>query len=305
MSVDVSPDVVDAGGEVTLQGRVSCLPACDLRGHALLIKDQTGADAGRAELTEFDGATNATGDLVVKAPLTPGTYAWLAVCPAVAKEGVSYAEASTPLSFTVKPHTTNIVVWDVPSAIAVGERFTLKVGIKCSSECRPVNWNVRIYDHDGSEAATETLPDESWPGTTGLSVAEVELQAPEEEGLYTWSAKGPSTERAAGARSEAAIPHAEGSANFGVRVVRRPDCLVTVEALDQESRAPLSGARVVMHPYRAVTDERGVAEVRVAKGAYQLFVSQTRYLTFGLPLEVEADTTTRAELHLEPVQERN
>ena len=50
-AVDVSPDVVDAGAELTLQGRVSCSPACDLRGHTLLVKDQAGAEVGRAELT--------------------------------------------------------------------------------------------------------------------------------------------------------------------------------------------------------------------------------------------------------------
>jgi len=60
-----------------------------------------------------------------------------------------------------------------------------------------------------------------------------------------------------------------------------------------------------MHPYKAVTDERGVMEVRVAKGAYKLFVSQPRYLTFGLPVEVDADMTARAELYLELVPERN
>jgi len=48
-----------------------------------------------------------------------------------------------------------------------------------------------------------------------------------------------------------------------------------------------------------------VAEVRVAKGAYKLFVSQTKYLTFGLPVEVTADITARAELELEPMPERN
>ena len=60
-----------------------------------------------------------------------------------------------------------------------------------------------------------------------------------------------------------------------------------------------------MHPYKAVTDERGIAEVRVAKGAYKLFVSQTKYLTFGLLVEVTADMKTRVELDLEPVPERN
>jgi hypothetical protein len=54
-----------------------------------------------------------------------------------------------------------------------------------------------------------------------------------------------------------------------------------------------------------VTDKRGVAEVRVAKGASKLFVSETRYLTFRLPVDVTADMTGRAELDLEPVSERN
>ena len=49
-AVDVSPDVVDAGAEMTLRGRVSCSPACDLRGHTLLVKDQAGADVGSVEL---------------------------------------------------------------------------------------------------------------------------------------------------------------------------------------------------------------------------------------------------------------
>ena len=29
----------------------------------------------------------------------------------------------------VNPHTTSLVVWDVPSAIVVGERFLIKVGV--------------------------------------------------------------------------------------------------------------------------------------------------------------------------------
>ena len=295
--VDVSPEVVDAGAEMTLLGRVSCAPACDLRGHTLLVKDQAGADAGSIEFTKFDGKTNETGELVVKAPVKAGGYTWLAVCPAVVKRGISYIEASTSISFTVKPHATSVLVWDTPSAVVVGERFRTKVGIKCSNECHLTNRDFGIYDHEGTQVATGTLPGGRWPGTTGLHVAEVELEAPAGEGLYTWSVKCPG--------SHVGIPHAEGSISFGVRVVSHPEYLVTVEAIDKVSQTPLRGARVVMHPYKAVTDERGVAEVRVAKGAYKLFVSQTRYLTLGLPVEVTADMTARAELDLEPVLERN
>jgi hypothetical protein len=295
-AIDVSPEVVDAGAEMTLQGNVSCSPACDLRGHTLLVKDQSGADAGRIELTRFDGETNA-GALVVKAPVKTGAYTWLAVCAEVAKDGISYTEASTPISFTVKPHTTHVVVCDIPPAIVVRERFRIQVGIKCSGECRLTNRDVGIYDHEGTHVATGTLPDDVWPGTTGLYVAEIELEAAAAEGLYTWSARDTG--------SDVGIPHAEGSVSFGVRVVSRPEYVVTVETVDKVNQTPLSGARVVMHPYRAVTDERGVAEVRVAKGKYKLFVSQSKYLTFGLPVEVTADVTARAELDVEPVLERN
>ena len=286
--VEVSPEVVDAGADMTLHGTVSCDPACDLRGHTLLIKDETGADRGRIELTDFDGETNETGEFVTKAPVQPGGYTWLAVC--------SYAEASTPISFTVKPHTTSVVVWDVPSAVVAGEKFRIKVGIKCSSECDLAKRDFEIRDHKETQVASVKLSGDRWPGTA-LCFAEVELESPAEEGLYTWSVKC--------SGSDSGIPQDEGSISFGVTVVSHPEYVVRVETVDKESQTPLSGARVVMHPYRAVTDERGVAEVRVAKGEYKLFVSQTSYMTFGLPVEVTSDMTARAELDLEPVPERN
>jgi hypothetical protein len=304
-TVDVSPDVVDAGSDITLRVSVSCSPACDLRGHTLRIKDDTGADAGSVELTEFNGTTSTSAEFVVKAPLTPGPHAWVAVCPAVVRESVSYAETSAPLSFTVKPHTTHVVAWDIPSAIAVGERFSIKVGIKCAHECDLTNSEFVVFDHEGAQVATGKLSRDRWPGTTALYFAGVELEAPETEDLYTWSVKGPSTALGTTSESDAPAAHATGSASFGVRVVKQPDYLVTVEAVDRESQTPLMGARVVMHPYKVVTDERGIAEVRVAKGTYRLFVSQTSYVTFGVPLDVTADVTTRAELDLEPVLERN
>lgn len=198
---------------------------------------------------------------------------------------------------TDHPHATSLVVWDVPSAIVVGERFGIKVGIKCSSECNLTSSAFGIYDHEGTQVATGTLRGDRWPGTSGLYVAEVDLEAPARDGFYTWSVR--SLDSAAGP------PHPEASASFGVNIVGRPEYIVTVETVDKASQRPLAGARVVMHPYRAVTDERGMARVRVAKGAYKLFVSQTKYVTLGLPVEVTDDVTARAELDLEPVLERN
>ena len=194
-------------------------------------------------------------------------------------------------------HSTRVVAWDIPSAVVVGERFKMKVGIKCSSECELANRSFAVYDHDGKQIAASTLPGERWPGTDGLYAAEVELEAPSHDGLYTWTVSA--------AASDTEIPHAKGDLSFGVRAVSHPDYVVTVEAVDKDSQTPLCGARVVMHPYNAVTDDRGVAEIRVAKGEYRLFVTQTNYLIFGQALEVTADVKARVELELEPVPERN
>jgi len=197
----------------------------------------------------------------------------------------------------VPAHATSVVAWDIPAAVQAGERFRMKVGVKCSDECPLTNTDFVIYDQNGAQMAAGKLPGNRWPGTTGLYVAEVELQAPSGEGLYTWTVK------CSGADVRA--PQGEAAASFGFRVVSHPECLVRVETSDKTTRKPISGARVVMHPYRAVTDERGVAEMRIAKGGYKLFVSQTGYLTVGLPLEVTGDMTARAELELEPPRERN
>jgi len=198
---------------------------------------------------------------------------------------------------TIASHAMDVVVWDIPPAIVVGERFRVKVGIKCEHGCDGTNSAFEIQDHEGASVVRGTVPGDIWPGTTGLHVAEVDLAAPAAEGLFTWTVTTPA--------SDAGTPHAAGSIGFGIRVVSHPEYLVRIEAVDEDSQAPLAGARVVMHPYRAVTDDRCVSEVRVAKGAYQLFVSQTRYVTFGLPIEVTADTTTRAGLSVEPMTERN
>jgi hypothetical protein len=295
--LDVMPEIVDAGAEMLLRAAVSCSPSCDLAGHRLLVKDEAGADAGVLELEQLDDEPYAAGAVGLKAPVKTGGHAWSVTCPAVVKKGVSYEEASKVVEFTVMPHTTRVLAWDAPPTVVAGEAFTVKIGIKCSSECVFADRAFEVYDHAGAKVAAGVLSGEIWPGTTGLYFAALELKAPSAAGLYQWTAKS--------AGKGIATPHAEGEAEFSLRVVPAPECLIKVEAVDKASQEPLAGARVTLHPYKAVTDERGLAEIRVAKGAYDLFVGKTRYLTLGLPLEVTADMTARAELDPEPEIERN
>src|SRR5262249_37415990 len=152
---------------------------------------------------------NETDKFVIRAPLNAGGYTWLAV----------YEATSAPISISVKAHSTSIVVWDIPTAVVIGERFRAKVGIKWSSEGNLTNRVFETYDHKGRAVATGTLSGGQWPGTA-LYFAEIEVQAPAEEGLYTWSVKC--------LGSDAGLPHAEGSATFGVRAVSPAEYVVTV-----------------------------------------------------------------------------
>lgn len=188
--------------------------------------------------------------------------------------------------------SARVVVWDAPEAIERGEKFSVKIGVRCSSECPPEGWAVEVCDQDGNEQATATLSDEPWPDTDALYYTEVDLTAPDAEGRHAWEV------RAAAAGPD--VPHVEGSVGFGVSVVPTPECLLTVLAIDRESQAPVEGARVVVHSYRAVTDERGVAEVRVPKGEYRVFVSRRNCFPFRVDGEVKADVTIRAELAVDP-----
>ena len=87
---------------------------------------------------------------------------------------------------------------------------------------------------------------------------------------------------------------------MAVKVVSPPDCEVTVEAVDREKQTPIKGARVVMHPYRAMTDENGIARLKVTKGHYDILVSASKYVPVSITVEVTADMITRAELDVEP-----
>lgn len=301
-TVVASPETVDANAGMMLHAEVSSSPPSDLRGHELAIKDQSGADIGVIELVDFDGEAKSAGTLKLTAPLQTGEHVWSASCPAYSSDDVSYPEVSAEILFTVNPHAIRVLAWDVPTAVVGGETFRMKIGIKCSSECQFPNEELEItdfqvHDHEGDQVTTGSISGEVWPQTTGLYYTEVELRAPSSEGLYNWSVT------CSGA--EGRVPHAGGTAAFGLRVVGQPEHLISVEAIDKASQIPLRGARVVMHPYAALSDDQGIAQIRVAKGAYQLFVAQTAYLTFGQPVEVAADMSIRAELDLEPIPERN
>jgi len=191
-------------------------------------------------------------------------------------------------------HELQLLVWDVPPAVECGERFRAHVGVKCKSACQPGQWTVEVYDHDQQLIATGTIGDEVWPGTSGLYFAELALIAPPVEGMYTYEAL---VREATEAPAEDASAHVTTHpAGFSVRAVPPGDCRLRVQAVARGSQAPVAGLKVVMHPYRALTDERGVAELRVPRGPFRLFVTGRNFVPFRVEGELTSDLTVRAEV---------
>jgi hypothetical protein len=156
---------------------------------------------------------------------------------------------------------------------------------------------LSIFDYQGEEVAAATLQDNIWPGTDALYFGEMEAQAPPAPGDYQWQVRTPEW--------NSGVPHAAGSFTFAVKIVRAPDHEVTVEALDRGTQSPIKGAHVLVHPYRAYTDERGIASVKVAKGSYKLFVSGFNYVAYQNVIDVAGDIVVRAELTAEPEEQED
>jgi hypothetical protein len=291
-AIEVSPREVDAGAELTVRALVACPHGCDLQGQSLSIRAQDDTELAKAELTELGGGAYVTSPLVLRAPLEVGEHSYRAVLAAQEKDGALHEETSTEFSFAAKAHATSVNVWGLPSAIAAGERFRLKAGIKCSAGCKLTGRQLSIFDHEGAQVGAGSLVDDVWPGTGALYFAEIEAQAPLTTGDHQWQVRSPG--------SDSGVPHAAGAFIFTVKVVSPPDHEVTVEAFDSERQTPIAGAHVLLHPYRAFTDQSGVAKLKVAKGSYQLFVSGFNYIAYENLLEVAADVTIRAQLAAEP-----
>lgn len=290
-SVEISPDEIDAGADITLVVRVECPPEDSLRGPRVSIRDHDNTELASAELTKSDDGAYEADDIVVVAPRTAGEHVYRAVVLAADKDGALQEQTAAEVRFIVTPHAAHLNVWDIPSAVAAGERFKFTVGVKCSAGCDLGGRRLSIVSHDGSPARAASLGNEIWPGTDALYFAEVDVEAPPAVGNYAWEIR--TTEW------DLELPHAPGSVALALRVVSPPDCQITVVVVDREQQTPIAGATVVMHPYRARTGENGVATLKVTKGHYDIQVGGPKYLSACITAEVTADMATRVELEVD------
>lgn len=279
LALNISPTVIDAGILVTWKASVNCTPETDLSGRVLHIIDEAGDEKAAITLTDFDGQAS-TGFGGIKAPDAPGQYIWTARLDHGSK-AESVCESDTTLvfdlAFEVCAHRMDVIAWGAPTAIAHGSNFEMLVGLRCSAGCDLSGRDIEIQDQDGQHLATVKTGATPRTGTVALYWAEVALVAPEAEGRYRW--------RAVSNGDGLACNHETGEMSFTVNAVPLGMHKLRVEVRDSETGAPIPRAKVVAHPYRALSDADGAAELLLPPGKCRLVVSGPDHF----PIQVEGD----------------
>jgi hypothetical protein len=182
---------------------------------------------------------------------------------------------------------TSLAVWDVPATAVAGERFTVKIGVKSSTDSDLRGHAVAIHDASGATVGKGQLGRTPWPGTSALYWADVPLPAPDSQGIATLTARF----SAAGLMP----PHTDASAQISLAVVRAPDHTLTVKVVETDGAKPIAGVEIRLGAYRAVTDASGMAVLRVCKGDYQLHIWKVGYEAPPTTVTVASDTAIQVD----------
>lgn len=213
--------------------------------------------------------------------------------------GTSLSQASvvaTDSDSKVQAHITSMAVWDVPFPIVMDTEFKIKVGVKCSAECKLTGSVIEIYDHASKLVAMRSLGDTPWQSSDGLYWTEIELRAAAAEGPYTWTARF--------SHSKLEVAHAEALHSFALRTVKPPEHMVTVHVTDKEKNVPIKDAQVILHPFSGVTDENGIANIGVTTGEYKLWIPKiAKFDTWRTTVKVDGNMVVQAELVIAPLPE--
>jgi hypothetical protein len=297
-NVEMIPSVpleLEVGANIILKVKVSCPEGCDLRGIPVkVMAPREGNDEVviTTELATHDETINETEDFALKAPGQVGEHAWTILFLRHETEGLVHEESSLVVSFTTRPHTTSMAVWDVPSPVVMNRSFKVKVGVTCSATCQLVGQLIEVCDEAGAQIGESRLGETPWPGTSALYVAEVELAGSATEGMTLWSARF--------AARETELPHVEASASFSFRTARAPEHRVTVKVTEKDTKAPLGNVDVRLGVYQASTDAQGLANLELPGGVYDLDASKVGYETIPRTIEVGKDLMVQVEAVFSP-----
>jgi hypothetical protein len=175
----------------------------------------------------------------------------------------------------------------VPSPVVAGTLFVVKTGAKSAADAALSGCAIEVSDEAGAVVARGLLGDAPHTGTGALYWTEIELQAPEREGLARWSVRFEA--------SELDLPHDGAGTSFSLSVVRPPEHVLSVKVIEQATAAPIPDVELRLGAYHGTTNASGVAEIALAKGRYELHVWKVGFVAPPRPVKIAADAFVEIE----------
>lgn len=280
------PEENAAGVSAILKVQVSCEQGCDLRGRSVQVV-ATDDVVATGELVVVDGASCETGEISVRLPTDVGEHAWSIVFPGEQTDEHLHEDSALPLRFRTIPHACSLAVWDVPSRVARGAGFEVKVGVRCSVGCRLAGATVHVRDESGASIGEGMLGDVPWTGTSALRWTPIALSAPGQEGVQTRTAvfEGAGTE----------LPHEPATSTFSFRTDRPREHRGTVTVVEQCTQTPVTRVEVRCGPYMASTDARGVASLMLPSGTFEITIRKDGFQAQPLRVVIDRDVSVDIE----------
>jgi len=280
-----TPQDVAAGADFSVKVRIACPAGCDLSGVAVIV---TAPDGGVASVAHDERVDAPEGrdirNITLTAPRHVGEYVWHLTVAEHEVAGARHRVGTLDVPVKARPpHETSLAVWAIPSPVVTGQRFALKVGAKSAAGCALKGQRIEIRDERGVTMASGSLGDSPWPGTSALYWVELELPAPGEPGMFSWSVKFDP--------ADLEFPHEGAAARFSIAIVRPPEHRLTVKVIEQTTAAPIQDAQVRLGAYRAATAPSGLAEIMMPKGTYDLAVWKAGYEAPVTSVAIDADVT--------------
>ena len=191
-------------------------------------------------------------------------------------------------------HELTLAVWDLPSPVVTGRPLALRVGAKCSHGCDLTGAPVEIRNDAETVVGGGTLGPTPWAGTSALYWTDVELSGPD--------AAGPACLTASIAAVEDHL-HPIASSTSRFVAVNPPEHLVTLKVTNRETGTGVMGAEVRVGPFRAATDEEGVASIELPSGAFEVTAWKPGYDAASTSVDVAGRVRVELALVAEPVTE--
>jgi hypothetical protein len=234
------------------------------------------------------------GRVCVPAPFTltgptgVGAFSWIIRFPPQMIGGIPHGQTALPISSQTRPHRTSLSVWAVPSAVQIANRFSITVGAKSSGACLLGGARIEIREDTGTVVGESMLGQTPWSGSDALYWTEVVLAGPSKAGPQRWSALFAAT--------DLELPHLGSSAEFSFTAVKPPEHRVAVTVIEGDAATPVEKTEIALGPYRAATDNAGVAHIEVSGGTYELAVWKSGFQAAVRTVEIAADASVRFEL---------